>query len=132
MVTRVHHVNFLVRDLDAAIARYEKLLGMPVTFLDRLEGRGVDLANFKVGDTWIVLVHPTEPDTIPARHLEEHGEGFFLISYDVDSLNLQIADLGEEAFDGPARSGMKDWRVRDVDMDTTFGAQVQYVEETGG
>lgn len=130
MVKRIHHINFIVRDLEAAIICHERLLDMPVTSRDRLEGRGVDIARFKVGDTWLVLVQPTRADTIPARHLERHGEGFFLMSMEVADLDEEIARLGHDSFDGVRRRGLDNWEVIDILADDTFGAQLQFVTET--
>jgi methylmalonyl-CoA/ethylmalonyl-CoA epimerase len=125
MVQGIHHINFLVRDLETAIPVYEKILGFPVTARDHLESRGVDSARFKMGDTWVVLVQPVRPGTVPARHLEEHGEGFFLMSLDVDSLSEEVDRLGADTFSGRERSGIEGWRVIDLDAGRTFGAQLQ-------
>ena len=127
MVQRIHHVNFLVRDLDAAIARYERILNMPVTSRDQLEERGVAIARFLLGDAWLILVQPVRPDTVPARHLEAHGEGFFLLSFAVDDLDAEIDRLGATMFDGPKRRGLDDWQVIDIDAAQTFDAQLQLV-----
>lgn len=127
MVTGVHHINFLVRDLEAAVATYERILDMKVTARDSLPERGAEIARFKIGASWICLVHPTRPDTVPARHLAEHGEGFFLLSLEVDSLADQACRLGDTAFSSPPRTGLENWQVRDVDRSQTFGAQLQYV-----
>jgi catechol 2,3-dioxygenase-like lactoylglutathione lyase family enzyme len=128
----VHHINFLVRDLAVAIPAWERVLDMPVTARDSLAGRGVDIARFRVGETWVSLVQPTRPGTVPARHLETHGEGFFLMSLEVDSLDAEVDRLGEASFSGPARDGLEDWWVRDLDIRQTFGAQLQLVSERGG
>ena len=125
MVQRIHHINFLVRDLDAAVASYERILGMPVTSRDHLDERGVAIARFRLADTWIVLVQPVRPGTVPARHLEDHGEGFFLMSLEVDSLTEEIDRLGAPMFAGSERSGLDDWRIIDIGADRTFGAQLQ-------
>ena len=127
MARRVHHINFIVRDLEAAITRYEAILNMPVTLRDRLDNRGVDTARFKLGDTWIVLVQPTGPEGEPARYLREHGEGFFLMSLEVGSLADEVHRLGADSFDGDERPGVDDWRVRDLDKAQTFRAQLQFV-----
>jgi len=133
MAERIHHINFIVRDLEAAVAAYERILGMPVTARDHLEDRGIDSARFKLGDTWLVLVQPIRPDTVPARYLEEHGEGFFLMSLEVDSLAREIERLGAATFVGEERQGIENWRVIDIDADRTFGAQLQLiVEKMGG
>ena len=125
----IHHINFIVRDLEAAVPIWERLLNQPVTSRDRLDGRGVEIARFRLGPTWLVLVCPTEPDTVPARFLAEYGEGFFLMSLGVDNLDDAIARLGEDWFDGPTRTGLDDWQIRDVDIALTFGAQIQLAED---
>ena len=123
----VHHINFLVRDLDEAVAKYERILNKPVDSRDVLADRGVDIARFKLGSTWLMLVKPTRPGTAPARHLEQHGEGFFLLSLAVDSLAEQARRLGDDAFSGPPRCGLDGWEVRDLDLSQTFDAQLQFV-----
>ncbi len=130
MVQRIHHINFIVRDLEAAIAVYENILDMEVTARDHLEERGVAVARFKLGETWIILVQPTRPDTEPARHLDAHGEGFFLMSLEVDSINREVNRLGSGSFDGEERPGLDDWRVRDLNAGKTLGAQLQLVIES--
>jgi methylmalonyl-CoA/ethylmalonyl-CoA epimerase len=127
MARRVHHINFIVRDLEAAIERYEEILDMPVTLRDRLEDRGVETARFRVGDIWIVLVQPTGSEGEPARYLRQNGEGFFLMSLEVESLSDEASRLGADIFEGDERPGVDDWRVRDLDAGQTFGAQLQLV-----
>ena len=128
MQERIHHINFIVRDLERAVAAWEQVLGTPVTRRDHLEGRGVDIARFSLGQAWLVLVQPVQAGTAPARYLDAHGEGFFLISFSVDSLAAELERLGEGWFDGPVRDGLDDWRIRDLDMARTFGALVQFTE----
>ena len=127
MIHSVHHINFLVRDLDAAVAKYERLLDRTVDSRDVLPDRGVNIARFNLGGTWIVLVQTTRSGTTSARHLEQHGEGFFLMSLEVDSLENEAQRLGDDAFATPSRTGLEDWVVRDLDAVETCGAQLQYV-----
>jgi len=127
MVRSVHHINFIVRDLEGTIMRYEQRLNMAVTSRDHLDERGVDIARFKLGDTWIILVQPTRPDAEPARYLEANGEGFFLMSLEVDSLADEVNRLGSEMFQGSERAGLDNWQVIDLNPDQTYGAQLQLV-----
>lgn len=132
MVSRLHHVNFLVRDLERAIPVYERILGRRVSRRDELSERGVRTAGFDVGGVWVVLVQPVREGTLPARHLAEHGEGFFLLSLEVPSLADEMRRLGDAAFSGPPREGIADWHVVDLERDATFGAQLQLCEPGGG
>ena len=59
MVKRVHHINFLVKNLEQAVDRYQQLLGVTITERDELPDRGVRIARVLAGETWIVLVQPT-------------------------------------------------------------------------
>ncbi|TDJ45731.1 MAG: lactoylglutathione lyase [Gammaproteobacteria bacterium] len=127
MVHGMHHVNFIVRDLAQAIPVWERVLGRSVDSRDQLDGRGVDIARFDVGGTWIVLVQPTGPG-VPADYLATHGEGFFLMSFGVTSLADESKRVGADLLEGLQRGGLDDWLVQDLDIAQTFGAQLQFVE----
>ena len=62
-----------------------------------------------------MLVAPYDPESVPGRHLAEHGEGFFLLSLAVDD---------EHGW----RDGILDWKVADVGR--IGGAQFQFTKET--
>jgi methylmalonyl-CoA/ethylmalonyl-CoA epimerase len=126
MVHSIHHLNFIVRDLDAAIPAWERLLGTAVARRDELPERGVIAARFRLGPTWLVLVQPTRADSVPGRFLAAHGEGFFLLSLGVDSLADEAQRLGGAAFPGPVRTGADGWQVRDLDPALVNGIQLQF------
>ncbi len=128
MAHGIHHLNFIVRDLDATVPIWEKLLGMPVARRDELTERGVIAARFRLGETWLVLVQPTRTDSVPGRFLAAHGEGFFLLSLGVDSLSDELARLGDAAFSGPVRTGAEGWQVRDLNRALLDGVQLQLTE----
>ena len=126
---RLHHVNFIFRDLDAAAERFERLGVGPFEFAE-IEARGVRTARAKIGETWFVLVSPTSFDSVPAQYLAENGEGFFLLSLGVDDLDLALESLATRGITaGPAREGLLDWRVADVATDETLGVQLQFAED---
>ena len=130
-IRRVHHLNFLVRDLDAAVARYESALGLRLERLDELPGRGVRTARFRAGETWIVLVQPVAEGE-PMRALERQGEGFFLVSYEVDDLAAAAAQAraaGAATSSDAPRTGLDGWRVIDLAPASMHGALVQLCEE---
>jgi methylmalonyl-CoA/ethylmalonyl-CoA epimerase len=137
-VRGIHHINFVVRDLDAAEARYRRLLGLEPALREALPERGVLTARFRIGAVWLVLVQPLTEDGEPARHLREHGEGFFLLSFTVDDLDSATASArasGVRFTTGLPRRGLAHWRVIDFDPADTLGAILQLTEEgpqTGG
>jgi len=132
MLTRVHHVNLLVRDLDAAVERYRSTLAVTRFEFGDLPERGVRTARFRAGESWIVLVQPTDPDSVPGQHLAAHGEGLFLLSLGVESLDsareIVLAGGGTFTQDNP-RTGLEGWQVLDLDPAVFSGAILQLTEE---
>jgi methylmalonyl-CoA/ethylmalonyl-CoA epimerase len=132
VIQRIHHVNLLVHDLDAAVARYTVALGIDDWVYGDLAGRAVRTARFRAGESWVVLVQPTDPDGAPGRYLAEHGEGLFLLSFGVDDLDAALARLeaGEATLRaGPERRGLEDWRIADLSVEAFFGAPLQLTED---
>jgi methylmalonyl-CoA epimerase len=91
----IDHVVIRVRDLDAAIASYEKL-GMRLT--RRLETPAIGkqaIFEFPNG-TFVELVAPLSPDSAIAKALESRGEGVHTVSFSVDSAS-ETADALKDA-----------------------------------
>ena len=131
MIKRIHHINFIVSDLDKAVQRYRVLFGAPVGEVEFLPQRGVKLARFKVGETWVILVQPVSDEGIPAQYLKKHGEGFFLISCQVDDVRKAaewVSTQGIGVLDQHPRQGLDDWKVMDLSPDDVFGADFQLLE----
>ena len=131
MIRGIHHVNLLVRDLDAAVERYTRLLGIKEFVFDSLSSRAVRTARFRAGDSWIVLVQPTGPGE-PQRVLDEEGEGLFLLSFDVSHLaDASEAILAADGkLSGPPRIGLDGWSVVDLDRAALCGGRIQLTEDS--
>ena len=131
MIKRIHHINFIVKDLDSALPRYKALFGNPVGEPEMLPQRGVKLVRFKVGDAWLILLQPVNDDGVPAQYLKKHGEGSFLISCQVDDVRAAaryVASEGITVLDQVPRQGLDDWEVMDLSPDDLFGADFQLLE----
>ena len=132
MLKRVHHINFLVADLDKSIERYKDLFELESVEVEMLPERGVATARFDLDGVWIVLVQPVDDASEPAQHLRQHGEGVFLISYAVDDLDdarEKLVARGAISRSATTRDGLLNWRVIDLDPEAVFGAPVQLTEE---
>lgn len=127
----VHHINFIVADLDRAVERYRKILGLESFEFEELPERGVATARVQIGDVWLVLVCPRRAGTVADKYLEEHGEGFFLLSFGVDDLDqamTHFASRGIIPADSEARLGIMDWRVADLDSRGILGVNLHLTE----
>ena len=132
MLKRVHHINFVVHDLEAAVRKYQQLFGLDNCEYLEHPHRPVKTARFRIGESWIVLLQPLDSESPPARHLQQHGEGFFLISYEVDDLEKamnRVENHGVRFSDAQPRPGILNWQVADLASEDTFGSLIQLVEE---
>jgi len=121
---RIHHINFIVRDLAKATANFERTLGVDPFIVVDHPLRGASAARTRVGECWLVLVCPYDAESVPGRFLAEHGEGFFLLSLGVKDLAQSLEQLGS---DGKQRAGILDWRVADIGI--VHGALMQLTED---
>ncbi len=127
----IHHLGFLVRDLGAAVERYTRLLGQEPVATEALNRRGVLTARFSLGGVWLVLIEPVTEDSVPARHLKENGEGFFMLSLNSASLEHTDEELNDRGMSlnwSTLRRGLSDWRVADLNDWESFGAVIQFAE----
>ncbi len=122
----VHHINLIVADLDAAVQAYQNILGIGPFEYEELPERGVSTARVRVGEVWIVLVSPQSQDSVAGRYLEDHGDGFFLMSFGVDDLDQAMAELAQRGTmpsDSKTRSGILGWRVADLETEDRLGVR---------
>ncbi|MEZ5514953.1 MAG: VOC family protein [Steroidobacteraceae bacterium] len=132
MLESVHHLNLLVRDVDAAAERYARLFNVEVGAREELFARGVVTRRFRCGATWIVLVQPTRPDSLPAKRLAERGEGLFLLSFavrDLDAAAATVRTAGGRTTTNEPRTGLDGWRIIDVEPADLFGADIQLCQD---
>jgi len=132
MLEGIHHINFLVADLDAATLRYKDLFDIDAMTIESLPERGVRTARFELSGVWIVLVQPVDEQSEPMRHLREHGEGLYLVSFAVENLDSATENLAAKSAINKAtksREGLSGWRVIDLEPDAVFGALIQLTQD---
>lgn len=132
---RIHHIDFVVRDLDHAVEQYRKVLGVDPGPRESLPSRGIDLARFRIGETWMILVQPTRSDSPVAEFLNRYGEGFFHMALEVDDVESEARAMkarGVRLSNETPRTGVEGWKLIDIHMDETLGAMMQLVEPGEG
>lgn len=129
---RIHHLDVVVEDLDRAEKRYRTVLGVEPLPRESLPERGIDLVRFRVGESWLILVQPTTADSPIAAFLAEHGEGFFHVAVEVEDIEERARALSSDGVrltNTEPRIGVDGWKLVDVELDETFGAMIQLVED---
>src|SRR5579875_509028 len=93
---RIDHTAIAVRDLDEAIARYQRLYGIGSVERLPVADQQVDVAFLPVGDTMLELVSPTTNTSGVARFLERRGEGLHHIAFAVYDIERELDSLRRE------------------------------------
>ncbi len=132
--SRVHHVAYIVRDIDESLAFYRDTLGLPVGLVLPIESDAVIVAFLEIGETKIELVQPTTTTTGVARFLESKGEGFHHVCFetpDVDVTLTELAAKGVEIIDSQARKGAEG-PIAFIHPRSCNGVLTELIEAPGG
>lgn len=133
MLTRIDHVGLAVRDLDAAVAFYERTFGVRKVHEEVNEEQGVREVMLAVGDSGscIQLLAPLRADSPIARFLERSGEGVQQVAYGVDDIDAASERLRASGvrllYDAPKR-GTAGSRINFVHPKDAGGVLVELVE----
>lgn len=132
ILTEIDHIAIAVRDLEAAIAYYEKAFGATVDHREIVESDGVEEVLMKVAESYIQLLTPTSPDSPVAKSIEKRGEGLHHIGYRVDNCAEALASMiaaGATAIDKAPRPGSRGTTVAFIHPKGSFGTLIELVQE---
>jgi len=96
VINKINHIAIAVRSLEEHIPFYRDVLNLEYGGTEVVEDQQVCLAVFRVGEVQIELLEPTEPDSPISAFIEKRGEGMHHISYQVDDIERQIAELKQK------------------------------------
>lgn len=93
--THIEHLGIAVRSLDEALPLFEKLLGQPCYAVEEVADQKVRTAFFKLGDTKIELLEPTDPEGPIGKYIAARGEGIHHMALAVSDVDQALAEAGE-------------------------------------
>jgi methylmalonyl-CoA/ethylmalonyl-CoA epimerase len=131
-LTDLDHVGIAVDDLDAAVERYERLLGVAPVHRERVEDQGVDEVMFAAGSSFIQLLGALGPDTAVGRFLANRGPGVHHVAYRVNDIDAALAHLraeGARLVDETPRPGSRGTTIAFVHPAAFGGVLVELVQE---
>jgi methylmalonyl-CoA epimerase len=109
MITKVHHVGVVVRDIEDAMRFWRDTLGLPMHALETMQDQGVKAALLSTGESEIELLEPIVADNGVARYLERKGEGLHHICLQSDDIERDLTTLrfkGTQLIDEQTRVGL--------------------------
>jgi methylmalonyl-CoA/ethylmalonyl-CoA epimerase len=131
VILDIDHVGIAVDDLDAAVERYRKTLGVEPAHRERVDDQGVEEVLFAVGTSFIQLLGALGPDTPVGVFLARRGPGVHHLAYRVEDVVAALARLREEGIepiDEVPRPGSRDTLIAFVHPKDMEGVLVELVQ----
>lgn len=97
MIKGVYGINIAVKDLEAATSQYEALLGIKAKSVSSsfFAFPGLIGSQFNINGFHLNLIASLTEDTSVAKFIEKKGEGFFLLSLEVDDIDAEVKRIRE-------------------------------------
>ena len=131
MILDLDHVGIAVNDLEAAVERYRRALGVEPSHRERVEEQGVEEVLFPVGTSFIQLLGALGPDTPVGIFLAKRGPGVHHLAYRVEDVAASLSRLRNEGItpiDDVPRRGSRDTLIAFVHPKDMEGVLVELVQ----
>jgi len=132
MLNGIHHVAFVVPDLDGAIEFLEKKLEVKLSERKRLgEDVGVEVAILWVGGTRIELIRPYKEESEYQEFLARTGGGLHHVAFAVSNIEQVAATMQERGIrlrTPKPQAAPLGWTVLNIDPSSTFSIVSQVAE----
>lgn len=134
MDKKIDHIGIAVRDIDASISFYEKVLTGKLIdrYTSELPGVESEVAILEVNGDRIELLAPTNNVTSPiARFIKQKGKGVHHIAYQVDNLDEaldELKELGIRTLEGSLRINKHGRRLIYLNPADTEGTIIEYCD----
>lgn len=131
MVNGINHIGIAVKDIEASLALFAKL--MPIEHIHReiVETQRVSVASFMVGNVMIELLQGTSPDSAISKFIEKRGEGIHHIALQTDNAADELTHAKEQglvAIDEHPRVGAHEALVAFLHPKSTNGVLVEFCQ----
>ncbi len=130
-ISHIEHIGIAVRDLDAAIAYYEQVLGLSCYRVETVADQHVKTAFFQVGQTKIELLESTSPEGPIGRFIGQRGEGIHHLAFAVNGIQQALdeaAGKGVRLIDTQPRPGAEGLNIAFLHPKSTYGVLTEFCE----
>jgi methylmalonyl-CoA/ethylmalonyl-CoA epimerase len=100
MIKGLLGINFGVKDLDSAMAKFETVLGVKpqISRPEDFNFPGLKGVSFSLGGVNFGLVSSDNENTVVGKFLKTRGEGVLLVSLESDDIEKDVEKLRKEGF----------------------------------
>jgi len=95
-ITGIHHIAFIVPELEPALKFWRDTLGLPLQSVEDVPAQDARIAFLPAGGGEVELVQPITTDSGLAKSLQKRGPGIHHVCFEVDDLDAMIGLLKEK------------------------------------
>lgn len=131
-ITHIEHIGIAVKSIEEHLPYYEGVLGLKCYNIETVEDQKVKTAFFKVGQTKIELLEPTDETSTVAKFIEKRGEGIHHIAYATNNVNEALAEAeakGIRLIDKQGRPGAEGLTIGFLHPKFTGGVLTEFCEK---
>jgi methylmalonyl-CoA epimerase len=130
MLSKIHHVGVVVRDLEQAYGFWRDVLGLPVHKVQTVVDQDVRAALLTVGESEIELLQPLSDKSGIGKFLVKRGEGLHHLCFETDDVAAELEGArakGIRLIDEKPRPGLAGM-ICFLHPAATRGVLVEYAE----
>ncbi len=94
----IDHIGIAVKNMDASVLLFEKLLNTTCYKKETVPGENVQTAFLRTGETKIELLQDENDDGVINQFIQKKGEGIHHIAFEVEDLQQEISRLKQIGF----------------------------------
>jgi len=131
MIKKIDHIAIAVTNLTEAAKFYEDVMGLTLAGVETIAAQKTKVGFFKIGESNIELVQPSEPDSPLSKFLETRGQGIHHICFEVDDVEAELKaflEKGATMIDQKPRQGAHGTRVAFVHPKSSGGVLIELCE----
>ncbi len=131
MIKRINHIAVAVNNVEEAAKFYENILGLTLTGVEVVVAQKTKAGFFKIGESNIELVQPSEPDSPLVKFLETKGQGIHHICFEVDDVEAEVKaylEKGATMVDRQPKAGAHNTRVAFIHPKSSSGVLIELCE----
>jgi methylmalonyl-CoA/ethylmalonyl-CoA epimerase len=130
--SHIEHIGIAVNDLQTAIRFYENVFGLKCYKIEDVAEQKVKTAFFKIGQTKIELLEPTDPEGPVGKFIEKKGEGIHHMAFAVKNIkrHLKYAEnKGVRLIDAQPRKGAEGLDIAFFHPKSASGVLIELCED---
>ena len=131
MLKKINHIAVAVSNLEEAAKFYQNVLSLTLTGVEVVAAQKTKVGFFKIGESNIELVQPSEPDSPLVKFLETKGQGIHHICFEVDDVEAEVKaflEKGAIMVDQKPRPGAHNTKVAFMHPKSSNGVLIELCE----